>query len=46
MYNKDMKEMFKQIHLTIIKSISPKQKVQNLMTLIGGGWWMKNVLTD
>ena len=34
----DMKNMFKQIPLTMIESLTPKQKVQKLMTEIGGGW--------
>ena len=32
-----MKEMFKQIPLTMIKELT-KKKVQKLMTEIGGGW--------
>ena len=40
MYNKYMKEMFKQISITMNKSLSLKQKVQKLMTEIGGGWYM------
>ena len=40
MYNKDMKEMFKKIPTTMYKTLSPKQKVQKLMTEIGGGWYM------
>ena len=36
-----MKEMFKQIHLTVIKAITTKQKFQKLMTEIGGGWYME-----
>ena len=31
-----MKKMFKQISQTMIKSLTPKQKVQKLMTDIGG----------
>ena len=37
MYNKATKEMFKQIPTTMIKALIPKQKVQKLMTEIGGG---------
>ena len=37
-YNKFMKEMFKQIPTTMSKPLSPKQKVQKIMTEIGGGW--------
>ena len=44
MYNKSMKEKLKKTPLTIIKALSPKQKVQKLMTETGGGWWMGNVL--
>ena len=32
MYNKAMKQMFKQISLTMIKALSPRQKVQKPMT--------------
>ena len=35
-----MKELFKQIPLTMIKVLTPKQKVQKIMTEIGGGWYM------
>ena len=34
-----MKEMFKQIPLTTIKALTPTQKVQKLITDIGGGWY-------
>ena len=44
MYNKVMKEMFKQIPLTMIKELSLKQKVQKLMAEISGGWQMGKVL--
>ena len=40
-YTTAMKEMFKQIPQTMIKAITPKQKVQKLMTDICGGWYMK-----
>ena len=33
-----MKNMFKQIPTTMTKPLVPKQKVQKLMTEIGGGW--------
>ena len=36
-----MTEMFKQIPLTIKKALTPKQKVQKLMTDIGGGWYIE-----
>ena len=39
-YSTDMKEMFKQIHTTMTKPLSPRQKFQKLMTEIGGGWYM------
>ena len=32
--------MFKQIPQTMYKALTPKQKVQKLMTDIGGGWYM------
>ena len=35
-----MKQMFQQIPLTMINSLNSKQKVQKLMTDIGGGWYM------
>ena len=35
-YNTDLKDMFKQIPTTMTKPLSPKQKVQKLMTEIGG----------
>ena len=35
-----MKDIFKQIPQTIRKALTPKQKVQKLMTDIGGGWYM------
>ena len=37
-YSTSMKDIFKQIPTTIKKTLSPKQKVQKLMTEIGGGW--------
>ena len=43
MYNKSMKQMNKQIPTTMIKSLSPEQKVQKLMTQIGGGWYIENI---
>ena len=33
--------MFKQIPQTMIKSLTPKKKVQKLMTDIGGGWYIE-----
>ena len=36
-----MKEMFKQIPTTMTKPLGAKQKVQELMTEIGGGWYME-----
>ena len=39
-YINSMKEMFKEIPQTIKKSLTPKQKVQKLMTKTGGGWYM------
>ena len=46
MYNKAMKEMFKQIPTTMIKEISLKQKVHKFMTEIGGGLYMEKLLRD
>ena len=40
-YITDMKDMFKQIPLTMIKSLTPKQNIQKVMTDIGGGWYME-----
>ena len=37
-----MKEMLKQIPLTTIKVLTPKQ-IQKLMTEIGGGWYMGEI---
>ena len=39
-----MKEMFKQIPLTMIKEITSEQNIKKLMTEIGGGWYMEKVL--
>ena len=36
-----MKDMFKQILQTIKIGLTPKKKVQKLMTDIGGGWYMR-----
>ena len=36
-----MKEISKKIPLTMIKALNQKQKVQKLMTEIGGGWYME-----
>ena len=41
-----MKEMFKQTPTTMTKPLSPKQKVQKLITEIGGGWYMEQQLRD
>ena len=41
MYNKTMKDVFKKIPKTMNKTLSQKQKVQKLMTEIGGGWYME-----
>ena len=38
-----MKETFKQIPRTMSKPLSPKQRVQKLMTEIGGGWYMGKI---
>ena len=41
-----MKDIFKKIPTTMYKALIPKQKVQKLMTEIGGGWYMENFLRD
>ena len=41
-----MKYMFKQIPTKMSKPLSPKQKVQKLMTEIGGGWYMEKFLRE
>ena len=46
MYNKAMKDMFKQIPTKMNKALIPKEKVHKLMTEIGGGWYMENFLRD
>ena len=43
LYINAMKEMFKEIPQTMKKSLTTKQKVQKLMTDIGGGWYMGNI---
>ena len=43
MYNKAMKDMFKQIPLAMIKALSPKQKNHKVMTKIGGGCYMEKI---
>ena len=45
-YVNAMKQMFKQIPLTMKKSLTPKQKVQKRMTDIGGGWYVEKVLRE
>ena len=40
-YINAMKVMFRKIPQTIKIELTPKQKVQKLMTDIGGGWYMK-----
>ena len=44
MYNKAMKDMSKTMPTTTTKPLIPKQNVQKIMTDIGGGWYMKNLL--
>ena len=41
-----IKEMFKQIPLTMIKELNPKQPPQKLMTYIGDVWYMEKFLRD
>ena len=38
-----MKEMFKKKPLTTIKELPPNQKVQKIMTDIGGGFYMEKI---
>ena len=45
-YINAMKDMLKQIPQTIKISLTPKQKVQKLMTDIGGGWYMEKMIGD
>ena len=42
-YINAMKVMFRQIPQTIKIALAPKQKVQKLMTDIGGGWYMVKI---
>ena len=42
-YTNAMKDIFKQMPQNIIKSLTPKQKVQKLMTDISGEWYMKKI---
>ena len=42
-YVNAMKEIFKQIPLTMSKSLTPKQKVQKLMTDICGGCYLEKI---
>ena len=41
MYNKAMKDMSKKIPTKMTEPLSQKEKVQKLMTEIGGGWYTK-----
>ena len=45
-YINAMKDMSRQIPQTIKIALTPKQKVQKLMTDIGGGWYMEKLLRD
>ena len=40
-YSTAMQDTFKQIPTTMTKPLSQRQKVQELMTKIGGGWYIK-----
>ena len=40
-YSTSMKEMSKQISTMVTRPLSPRQIIQNIMTEIGGGWYMK-----
>ena len=41
-----IEEMFKQIPQNVEKALTSKEKNQKLMTDIGSGWHLKNVLGD
>ena len=45
-YITTMKDMFKKIPQTMIKSLTPKQKFQKLMIDIGGGLYTEKMLMD
>ena len=45
-YITSMKDMFKKIPQTMIKSLAPKTKFQKLITEIGGVWYMEKLLRD
>ena len=42
-YSIAMKDMFKKIPTTMMKPLSPRQKLQKLMTEICGGWYMERI---
>ena len=46
MYNKAMKDVFKQIPTPTTETLTPKQKVQKIMTKIGGGRYMEIFIRD
>ena len=43
MYDKAMKETFKKIPTMMSKPLDPKQKIQKLMTEIGGEWNLEKI---
>ena len=45
-YINAMKLMFMQIPQTVEIALTSKQKIQKIMTDIGGGWYMEKVLED
>ena len=45
-YVNAMKDMFKQIPLTMKEALTPEQKIQKLMTDIVGGWYTEKVLRE
>ena len=45
-YINAMKEMFKKIPQTMIKALTPKQKLQKLMTYIVSGWYIEKFLRE
>ena len=45
-YSNAMEEMFMQIPKNVERALTSSEKNQKLMTDIGGGWYLKNVLWD
>ena len=38
-----MKDMFQKIFIVMVNALTSKQKVQKVMTEIGGGWYMGKI---